>query len=122
MKSDAVNLVSKQTQARLALRESETGYHIRGLFKFGVFDLAGALRFLYRGFSSLEADTAVGSVAEGLGHRSTATAERKRWFAGEVILVTFSVHQFDGTLGIFHAIWTILTYSNLDCHEASCLI
>jgi hypothetical protein len=74
MKSDAVILVSKQTQARLALRESKTGYRMCGLFKFEVFDLASGLRLLHRDLSALESDATVGSVAKRFGHRSAATA------------------------------------------------
>src|SRR5579871_5663121 len=81
-------------------------------------ELRTALRFLHREFGALEADTAVGSVAEGLVDRATAAAEGKCGFASEVVCSAICVHEFDGSLGSFHAIRPVWPDSNLDLsHE-----
>jgi hypothetical protein len=81
-----------------------------------------AVGFFDRQFGALEADAAVGAIAEGFVDRTAATAERERGLAGEVVWGAVGVNEFDGTFWSFHAEWAIGTYCDFDLsHEYSFL-
>src|SRR5579862_5487293 len=95
-------------------------HRVQEMLCFGKVVGLAAFRLLHCRFGSLEPDAAVGAVTEWFGHRSATTAERKCRFAGQIILVTIGIHQFNRTFGVFHAIWAVLANGNLNCgHEAS---
>jgi hypothetical protein len=69
---------------------------------------------LHRSLSRLKSDLAVGTVTEGLVHRSAATAERKRGLTSEVVLGSIGVDQLHHSVGIFYAKRAVGT--NCDLH------
>src|SRR3984885_2207416 len=78
------------------------------------------LFLLDRSFRRRKSDFAVSSVAERLVHAASATAQRKSWLAGKVILVSVGVHQFDAAFRRFYSKWAILSRCNLYlCHRVS---
>src|ERR1700688_4839183 len=54
-----------------------------------------AVSFFYCQFGALESDAAVGAVAKRFVHGAAAAAERKRGLAGEVVLGSVDVDEFD---------------------------
>jgi hypothetical protein len=72
--------------------------------------LASAFDFLDGQFRALEANAAVGSVAERFVHRTTAATERKGSLAREVKLIAAGIDQIDRAFGSLDSIWTVRLY------------
>src|SRR5216684_4913675 len=74
-------------------------------------NLASPFGFLDCQFRALEANAAMGSVAERFVHRTTAATERKSSLAREVKLVAVRIDQIERAFGSLDSIWAV----GLDC-------
>jgi hypothetical protein len=69
-------------------------------------------------FRALEANAAMGSVAEGLVYRTTAATERKSSLASEVKLVAVRIDQIERAFGSLDSIGTVGPYCDFNVsHE-----
>src|ERR1700730_5099535 len=80
--------------------------------------LASPFDFLDGQFRALEANAAMGSVAERFVHRTTAATERKGSLAREVKLIAAGIDQIDRAFGSLDSIWTVGLYCDFNVsHE-----
>src|SRR5437879_4178793 len=77
-------------------------------------NLTSSFAFLDCQFRTLEANAAMGSVAERFVHRTTAATERKSSLAREVKLVSAGIDQIDRAFGSLDSIGTVGLYRDFN--------